>query len=219
MNCGGAEEKGVLGDSSNKRTVKEVTAALAPSIEKRYQPKQLAELTDGGEILLVAIKDEHRLELWKRPRGAKQHAHVLDFPWTATSGKPGPKLREGDRQIPEGVYRLEYLNPNSRYHLSMKIDYPNAFDRARGKEDGRRNLGGDIMIHGRAVTIGCIPLGNPGIEHLFYLVARNGLGNVRVIITPTDFRKSNPAPEIDGIDWEDDLYGIVRKALREVTAE
>ena len=57
-----------------------------------------------------------------------------------------PMLR--DRQIPEGIYGIEYLNPNSRFHLSLKRSYPNEFDRKRATEDGWSNLGGDILIHG-----------------------------------------------------------------------
>ena len=45
------------------------------------------------------------------------------------------------------------FHPNSSYYLSLKVTYPNASDRARAKADGRVNLGGDIMIHGKAVTI------------------------------------------------------------------
>ena len=60
----------------------------------------------------------------------------------AFSGTLGPKLREGDGQIPEGIYGIGYLNPNSSYYLSLKVTYPNASDRARAKKDGRTNLGG-----------------------------------------------------------------------------
>ena len=75
---------------------------------------------------------------------------------------------EGDKQVPEGFYRIELLNPNSRYHLSLRVNYPNADDIERAREDRRDllNLGGDIMIHGGAESIGCIAIGNPAIEHL-----------------------------------------------------
>ena len=85
------------------------------------------------------------------------------FPFQGFSGTLGPKLREGDGQIPEGLYRIEYLNPNSSYHLSLKIDYPNAFDREKGRSDGRERLGYDIFIHGKSVTVGCIPIGDEAI--------------------------------------------------------
>lgn len=95
----------------------------------------------------------------------------------AASGGPGPKLREGDLQVPEGVYRLTAFNPNSSYHLSLRVDYPNAEDRAAedravARSDRRTSLGGDIFIHGKAVSIGCLAIGDPGIEEL--LRARRG---------------------------------------------
>ncbi len=68
-----------------------------------------------------------------------------------------PKFKEGDGQIPEGIYGIEYLNPNSKFHLSMKINYPNSFDKEMAKIDNRKNLGGDIMIHGSNKTIGLYP--------------------------------------------------------------
>jgi murein L,D-transpeptidase YafK len=122
----------------------------------------------------------------------------------AASGGPGPKLREGDRQVPEGLYKLLWLNPNSSYHLSMKLDYPNAFDRGKGRADGRTRLGGDIFIHGRAASIGCLAMGDPAIEELFTLVAEVGVGNVRVTIAPHDLRR-RPAPT-DGPAWVRELY-------------
>ena len=79
----------------------------------------------------------------------------------------GQELRQGDGQIPEGIYRIEHLNPMSSFYLSMKVGYPNDFDRARAKEDGRTDLGGDIFIHGSCVTIGCVPLQNGPIEEVY----------------------------------------------------
>ena len=68
------------------------------------------------------------------------------YPIRAASGALGPKLREGDRQVPEGVYDIESLNPNSRFHVALRVGYPNAFDRQMAGREGRTALGGDIMI-------------------------------------------------------------------------
>lgn len=140
--------------------------------------------------------------------------YVKTYRFTASSGKLGPKLREGDRQIPEGVYGIEYLNPNSRYYLSMKITYPNSFDRQMGAKDGRDNLGGDIFIHGKSITIGCIPVGDEAIEELFYLVAKTGKENVRVIISPYDMRRGKEELEIEAIGWEDKLHETIAAELK-----
>lgn len=164
-------------------------------------------------VALVAVKNARTLELWARKPGAAW-AKLRTYSFTAYSGALGPKLREGDGQIPEGVYGIEYLNPSSSYHLSMKVDYPNAFDRARALDDGRERLGGDIFIHGKDVTIGCIPIGDAAIEELFYFVATAGPKKTRVVIMPVDFRRDEAAPEIASIAWETDLYAAIRVELR-----
>ena len=165
------------------------------------------------EFALVAIKDESILQLF----GFSSNSPVLvkEYPILAKSGKLGPKLREGDGQIPEGIYKPTFLNPNSLYHLSIRLNYPNEFDRKRAQRDGRTKLGGDIMIHGKDVSIGCIAIGDPGIEELFCLAARAGLERVKVIIAPTDWRK-RPYSEaaISGPAWLPELYGTLNAELQ-----
>jgi murein L,D-transpeptidase YafK len=117
-------------------------------------------------VLLRAFKEEKELELWGAGAGG-EYALVKRFPICASSGSLGPKRREGDLQVPEGFYTLSQFNPQSRFHLSLGVSYPNASDRILG-EKGR--LGGAIFIHGACVTIGCVPLTDAGIE-LVYLAA------------------------------------------------
>lgn len=153
---------------------------LTPSFEKAgvaYPPEK---------VVLLAFKQEARVELWAG-RGSNL-AHIRDYPILAASGDPGPKKQEGDRQVPEGVYRIEGLNPNSGYHLSMKVDYPNERDRTVATAESRDNLGGDIFIHGSNVSIGCLAMGDPAIEELFTLAAKTGYAKVEVVIAPCDFR-------------------------------
>ena len=81
----------------------------------------------------------------------------------AASGGAGPKRREGDLQVPEGVYRIDRFNPNSRFHLSLGLDYPNASDRLRGA----RRPGADIFIHGNRVSIGCLAMTDRVIDEIY----------------------------------------------------
>ena len=192
-------------------TVVSVVEKLDDKITAQYP--NMASLTDGGAIMLIAVKDQKRLELWKQLPEAGW-THIKDFNFTAYSGRLGPKLKRGDGQIPEGIYRMEYLNPNSSYHLSMKITYPNEFERQKGELDGRPDLGDDIFIHGSNATIGCIPIGNDAIEELFYIVAKNGHTNTGVIIAPYDMRVERRRLEIEGIDWEVELYAAIKEALQ-----
>jgi murein L,D-transpeptidase YafK len=163
-------------------------------------------------VTLVGLKREARLEVYAGSRRGAE-AFVTSFPILAASGGPGPKLREGDLQVPEGVYGIESLNPNSRYHLALRVNYPNAMDRRRGAADGRRRLGGDIMIHGNAVSIGCLAMGDAVAEELFVLAADTGLPGVRVVLAPHDLRRE-AAPAGPGLPaWASSLYADIGSAL------
>jgi murein L,D-transpeptidase YafK len=82
------------------------------------------------------------------------------------SGGLGPKVREGDLQVPEGVYQIDAFNPASRFHLALRVGYPNAVDRARARALGVP-AGGDIMVHGGCATVGCLPLRDGPMERLY----------------------------------------------------
>lgn len=115
------------------------------------------------ELFLRGFKREEALEMWARTgRGPFRLVHT--YPWTVNSGGPGPKRRQGDRQIPEGFYVIDAFNPQSRFHLSLRVNYPNASDRVRSD---RERPGDDIYIHGDAVSIGCVALGDAAIEEVY----------------------------------------------------
>jgi murein L,D-transpeptidase YafK len=165
-------------------------------------------------VAVLAFKTERRVEVWGQQYPTNEWTLVKTYPILAASGTPGPKLREGDRQVPEGIYRIEYMNPNSSYHLSMKINYPNAFEQQKAEQDGRTHLGGDICIHGWEVSIGCIAVGNVAIEELYYLCDKVGSSRVKVIIAPNDLRvkptiMSMPAPK-----WLPELYANIAAELQ-----
>ena len=163
-------------------------------------------------ITLLAFKDSKRLELYARdPQGTWQQ--VRTYPIQAASGVLGPKRREGDRQVPEGIYAIESLNPNSLFHVSLRLNYPNAFDQQMGLADGREALGSDIMIHGKAKSIGCLAMGDEVAEELFALAAWVGKENMRVAIAPTDFRHKPCAQPTSLPWWAGDLYTALRTEL------
>lgn len=165
-------------------------------------------------LLLVGLKSERRLELYVSDQ-SRNWQRVTSYPLLGLGRGLGPKLLEGDRRTPEGFYRITYLNPNSRFHLSLQLDYPNRLDRARGARDGRKALGGDIVIHGGSASIGCLAVGDPAIEELFVAAAAVGLGNASVIISPIDFRAAS-LPEDFGEtlpDWVLGLYTQIANRL------
>jgi murein L,D-transpeptidase YafK len=120
------------------------------------------------DLYLRAFKHEGVLELWARNPGERRYRLVQTYPMCATSGTLGPKVELGDRQIPEGIYTVDGFNPFSSYHLSMRVDYPNRRDLARGAS----RPGGDIFIHGGCATVGCIPLDDGPVEELYWVLAR-----------------------------------------------
>lgn len=124
--------------------------------------------------------------MWAAAAAEGPFVHLGDHAVCASSGGPGPKARLGDGQVPEGLYRVTTLNPWSRYHLSLRLDYPNAADRARNPGVPQRSLGGEIFMHGNCVTIGCIPIGDEAIEEVYLaaLDVRARGGEVAVLVLP-----------------------------------
>jgi hypothetical protein len=164
-------------------------------------------------VKLVAFKTEQLLEVYAVDRSGRSH-WICSYPILAASGVPGPKLQEGDGQVPEGIYPVESLNPNSRFHVALRVGYPNAFDRSQAEKDGRTKLGGDIMIHGSSVSVGCLAMGDEAAEDLFVLAADTGLPKVTVIIAPVDFRAGKTVPKsVQLPDWSSILYSQIKVQL------
>jgi murein L,D-transpeptidase YafK len=117
------------------------------------------------QLYVRVFKLEEIVEVWA---GDNDRYHLIKiFNFTANSGKPGPKKCEGDLQIPEGFYQIKNFNPESKFHLSLRINYPNQADALRNKESEKQ--GGDIYIHGGNQTTGCIPIGDENINELYWL--------------------------------------------------
>lgn len=142
-------------------------------------------------MFLRAFKKEQILEVWiqEKDRETFQLLHTYDF--CTTSGVLGPKRKEGDLQIPEGVYYINHFNPQSNFHLSLGINYPNASDKILSHAT---TPGGSIYIHGNCVTIGCIPITDDKIKELYVMAVEarnNGQIKIPVHIFPTRLHKGN----------------------------
>lgn len=173
-----------------KRTVADVVRIYGPAAERRLRPyfQQAGLAFPPREVAFLAMKRERRLEVWARNSGAFRL--LRSYHVRKASGGPGPKLREGDRQVPEGLYQVVGLNPNSRYHLSLELNFPNDFDLEHARREGRTQPGSNIFIHGKAVSVGCLAMGDPAIEELFLLAATVKEAPIRVVIAPHDPRRS-----------------------------
>ena len=167
-------------------------------------------------LTLVGLKSERVLQIYAADStGAWKF--IRAYPLLGASGDLGPKLREGDRQVPEGIYPIALLNPNSRHEISMQIGYPNDFDREQAAREGRTDLGGDIMIHGGHTSIGCLAIGDEASVELFVLTADTGLSNATVILSPVDFRNGSTVAETNPLPvWTTNLYLQIKSRLAEL---
>ncbi len=160
--------------------------------------------TVGRPVFLRIIKNHNRggvLELWTEHSGTGRFELTRSYRIASYSGKLGPKLREGDRQAPEGFYHITRgrMNPRSSYHLSMDMGYPNAFDRAKGR------TGSYLMIHGSTVSIGCYAMTDRSIEQIYTMVHQamaKGQRFVRVHAFPFPMTDANLEKRRDSEHFE-----------------
>ena len=135
-----------------------------PDLAKFDERLQAKGLQLGAPIFIRIFKLESELELWIEKDGRFQH--FATYPICLWSGRLGPKFREGDRQSPEGFYSVtkEQLNPNSRWHRSFNLGFPNEFDRAHGR------TGTFLMVHGGCLSIGCYAMTDAVVDEIWRLV-------------------------------------------------
>lgn len=202
-----------------RKTIEDRVREFGPAVRERILPRfhRAKVKYPPARVVLLGLKRERRLEVYAAGEGEKLR-RVMAYPIQGASGQTGPKLREGDCQVPEGVYEVEALNPNSKFHLALRVSYPNEADRKRAAEEGRSKLGGDIMIHGGKASTGCLAMGDEVAEELFVLTAETGRENVKVVLSPVDFRKRKLPRGLDLPPWTGELYGQLREELRQLPA-
>ncbi|GHB32910.1 transpeptidase [Pseudovibrio japonicus] len=179
------------------------TADLAKVKEERL-PALRADLTFkgmelGSPVYLRIFKEESRLEAWVKSGDTYQPYKYWEI--CKYSGDLGPKLKEGDGQSPEGFYNVsaKQLNPNSNYHLSFNLGFPNAFDQSLGR------TGSYLMVHGNCLSVGCYAMTNHNVEEIYLLVEaalQNGQDNVPVHIFPFEMTQENLSKHADS-NWQD----------------
>ena len=121
----------------------------------------------GDPIFIRVLKEGLRMELFVRNRMTAKFDLFRTYPIACASGVLGPKIAEGDMQVPEGFYSVPpaAMNPNSNYHLAFNIGYPNAYDLAHHR------TGSAIMVHGNCVSIGCLAMTDEKIDEIYSLCA------------------------------------------------
>ncbi len=161
----GADGKQLPGKARKElpaKATKEVPPELLALLRKKQMPKH-------SPILMRIFKEEAELEVWKQDTAGRFQL-LKTYPICRWSGDLGPKLREGDRQTPEGFYTItpELMNPNSNYYLAINTGFPNSFDKANNRD------GSLLMIHGDCSSSGCYAMTDGQIGEI-YALARDSL--------------------------------------------
>jgi murein L,D-transpeptidase YafK len=157
----------------------EVSLANNAKANQPVSPKLIATMTEKdmdlqSPILVRLFKEEAELEVWKQDRSG-HFALLKTYPICRWSGDLGPKVREGDRQAPEGFYAISpaQMNPQSAYYLSFNTGFPNAFDRALGR------TGSELMVHGDCSSRGCYAMTDEQIAEIYSLGRESFFGGQR----------------------------------------
>jgi len=148
--------------------------AQAPLSDKMIAELSAKQMDKGSPILVRLFKEEAEAEVWKQDRNG-DFALLKTYPICRWSGDLGPKVKEGDRQAPEGFYTITpgQMNPNSNYYLAFNMGYPNAYDRALGR------TGSELMIHGDCSSRGCYAMTDEQIVEIYALARESFFGGQR----------------------------------------
>ncbi len=144
------------------RAMKELSPQMLATLQQKNMPKD-------SPVLIRIFKEESELEVWKQDTSGR-YALLKTYPICRWSGDLGPKVKEGDRQAPEGFYPITagLMNPNSNYYLAINTGFPNAYDRANNRH------GAFLMIHGDCSSRGCYAMTDEEIGEI-YSLARDAL--------------------------------------------
>ncbi len=155
------------------------------TLKKQFKAKGLE--WPAKQIYIRSFKYDSQLEVWVRNNSDEEFKLFKTYKVCAMAGSLGPKRMDGDYQVPEGFYYITRFNPNSEYHLSLKVNYPNQSDKLLSDS---LKPGGEIYIHGSCVTVGCIPITDSQIEEVYLLAANaknNGQDFIPVHIFPVRY--------------------------------
>jgi murein L,D-transpeptidase YafK len=174
------------------RAMKELSAEMRAELTQKNMPIE-------SPILVRLFKQEAELEVWKQDASGRYEL-LKTYPICRWSGELGPKIKEGDRQAPEGFYAITpaQMNPNSQFYLSFNMGYPNAYDRAWGR------TGAQLMVHGDCSSRGCYAMTDDQIGEIYSLARESFFGGQRAFqvqaypfrMTAANFAKHRNNPNI-----------------------
>jgi len=174
------------------RALRPLSAEMVTEIEKKNMPKE-------SPILVRIFKEEAELEVWKQDAEGR-FALLKTYTICRWSGELGPKVKEGDRQAPEGFYNITpgQMNPNSNYYLAFNLGFPNAYDRANDR------TGAFLMVHGDCSSRGCYAMSDEQIQEIYALGRDSFLGGQKSFqvqaypfrMTPLNMAKHRNSPNL-----------------------
>ena len=174
------------------RSMAPLSAQMLSDIEKKNMSKE-------SPILVRLFKEESELEVWKEDKDGR-YALLKTYPICRWSGELGPKIKQGDRQAPEGYYTITpgLMNPNSNYYLAINTGFPNAYDRANER------TGNFLMIHGDCSSSGCYAMTDEQIQEIYALARESFFGGQRAFqiqaypfkMTPLNMAKHRNSPHM-----------------------
>jgi murein L,D-transpeptidase YafK len=164
----------LAGCTSDEISLANNAKANKPIPERLVSEMQQKDMDPQSPMLVRLFKQEAELEVWKQTRSG-QFALLKTYPICRWSGDLGPKVREGDRQAPEGFYSISpgQMNPQSAYYLSFNTGFPNAFDKALGR------TGSQLMVHGDCSSRGCYAMTDEQISEIYTLGRESFFGGQR----------------------------------------
>jgi len=172
---------------------------MQPLSERLLADLETKNMAKESPILVRIFKEESELEVWKEDKTGR-FALLRTYPICRWSGELGPKIREGDRQAPEGYYTItpSLMNPNSQWYLAINTGFPNAYDRANGRS------GDFLMIHGDCSSRGCYAMTDEQIGEIYSLARESFFGGQKSFqiqaypfrMTPLNMARHRNSPHI-----------------------
>ncbi len=144
---------------------------MQPLSQRMLTELETKNMEKGSPILVRIFKEEAELEVWKQDKTGR-FAFLRTYPICRWSGELGPKVKQGDRQAPEGFYTIvpALMNPNSNYYLAINTGFPNGYDRANER------TGALLMIHGDCSSSGCYAMTDEQIAEIYALARESFSG-------------------------------------------
>lgn len=169
--------------------IDEIFRARQDAMKKTFAEKKIS--WPPRSVYIRAFKYDKLMEIWVKGEGQKTYTLYKTDTICMQIGTTGPKRMRGDLQIPEGFYYINEFNPNSNYHLSLGLNYPNVSDRiVCDSVHPGSDPGGEIFIHGNCVSIGCLAINDSPIEELYILTSNaraKGQDFIPVHVFPVKF--------------------------------